>query len=139
MNLWWQVPLLVCAVAISLAFVAALLALRQTLHRADRLLAALEHELHPTLGELRGLTHEASAVTREARSGVARRSATAERVAQVADGLGGLLVGVRGIARFGQIVAVAAGLRRGIDVFVDRMAASRGGRRGRAPQEGPHE
>ena len=45
MNLWWQVPLVLCALALSVALVAAILALRQTLQRAERLLAALEQEL----------------------------------------------------------------------------------------------
>jgi uncharacterized protein YoxC len=128
MNLWWQVPLVLCALALTLALVAAILALRQALQRTARLLAALEQELEPTLGDLRGLTQEAKAATHEVRISVIRLSAVIERAHQVTEGLGGLVTGLWGLTRAGQIVGIAAGIRKGIDVFVQRLATPRGGK-----------
>jgi uncharacterized protein YoxC len=129
-NLWWQVPLVLCAVALTVALVAAIVALRQTLRRTERLLAALEREVGPTLGELRELTQEAQAATHEARISVMRLSAMIERAHQATESLGALMMGLWGLTRAGQIVGIAAAIRKGIDVFVQRLATPSGGHHG---------
>jgi hypothetical protein len=47
-------------------------------------------------------------------------------VQAVADGLGRVVAGLSGLARVGQIVGLAAGLRRGVDVFVQRLRGKQG-------------
>jgi Bacterial protein of unknown function (DUF948) len=130
MSLWWQVPLVLSAVALSVALVAAILALRQTLQRAERLFATIERELGPTLEGVRGLTQEAQAATRETRNGVMRVSAIVEHVGHVTASVGALVIGLGGLTRAGQIVGVAAGIRKGIDVFIQRWATPKGGKHG---------
>ncbi len=128
MSLWWQIPLVVCALALTAALVAAILALRQTLQRTEQLLATLEQELRPTLEDLRGLTQEAQAGAREARTGIVRISAIVDHVREMTEGVGTLVAGLRGLTRAGQIIGVAAGIRKGIDVFMERLLTPRGGR-----------
>jgi uncharacterized protein YoxC len=130
MSLWWQIPLVLCALALTGALVVAILALRQTLQQTEQLLATLEQELRPTLADVRGLTQEAQAAAREARTGIARISAIVDHVREVTEGVGALVAGLRGVTRVGQIIGVAAGIRKGIDVFIERLLAPRGGRHG---------
>ena len=59
-----------------------------------------------------------------------RVSAIVDQVGQVTEGLGALVLGLRGLTRAGQIVGIAVGIRKGIDVFVQRLAASKGGKHG---------
>jgi hypothetical protein len=130
MDLWWQIPVVLCAVALTVALVATVVALRQTLRRAERLLTAFEQEVAPTLVALRGLTEEAKAATREARMTAVRLSAMIERAHQVSEGLGTLVMGLWGLTRAGQIMGIAAAIRKGIDVFVQRLATPTGGNHG---------
>jgi hypothetical protein len=130
MDLWWQIPVVLCAVALTVALVATVVALRQTLRRAERLLTAFEQEVAPTLVALRGLTEEAKAATREARMTAVRLSTMIERAHQVSEGLGTLVMGLWGLTRAGQIMGIAAAIRKGIDVFVQRLATPTGGNHG---------
>src|SRR5215510_14924859 len=115
MNLWWQVPLLICAVALAVVFAGAIAAARQTLRRAEQLLATLDQELRPTLEELRGLTRELQATTHEARNGVIRVAAVVDHVSQMTVGVATLVTGLRGLTQVGQVIAVVAGVRKGLD------------------------
>jgi hypothetical protein len=130
MGLWWQVPLLLCVVALTAALVAAILALRRTLERTEELLAALGREIPPALEDLRRLTREAQGVASEARRGIGRLGAMVDRASQVAEGVGALVAGLRGLTRAGQIIGIAAGLRKGIEVFIDRVRTPHGGGHG---------
>ena len=130
MGPWWQALLILCAVGLTIALVAAILALRQTLQRTGQLLATIERELRPTLEDLRRLTQEAQGATHDARTGVKRVVAIAEHVSQVTEGVGALVVGLRGLTYAGQIVGIAAGLRKGAEVFVRRLVGSHGGKHG---------
>jgi uncharacterized protein YoxC len=125
-HAWWLIPLVLCAVALTVALVAAVLALRRALQRLELVLAVLERQLGPTLEEVRGLTQEAHAVTHDARTGVARLSATIDRVNHLTESLGSFLVGVSGFTRAGQLIGVALGVRKGIDVFVERLRRPHG-------------
>jgi hypothetical protein len=53
-----------------------------------------------------------------------------ERVNAVADGVGRVVSGLAGFARAGQLVGVAAGLKRGFDVFVARLSKEQGDHHG---------
>jgi uncharacterized protein YoxC len=121
MQPWAQVVLVVCAVALTAAMVLAVLALRRTLGRIAAVLEILEQELRPLVGQVHGLTDELRELTRESRREVARIGDVTERVQAVADGLARVVTGLAGLTRAGQLIGLAAGLRRGVDVFVQRL------------------
>jgi uncharacterized protein YoxC len=127
MPSWWLIPLIVCAVALTIALVAAVMALRRTLQRLEQVLAVLEAKLGPTLEDVRGLTQEAQAVTRDARNSVARLSTVIEHISQVTASVGAFMMGVRGITQVGQLVGMAVAVKRGVNVFVQRLGGSRRG------------
>ena len=121
MQPWAQVVLVVCAVAVTVTLILAILALRRALVRMAAVLQIFEQELRPLVGQVHGLTDELRELTRESRREVARLGEVTESVQTVADGLGRVVVGLAGLTRAGQIVNLAAGLRRGVDVFVQRL------------------
>jgi uncharacterized protein YoxC len=126
MQPWAYAVLVACAVALTLALVSAILALRRALRRTDAVLEIVERELRPLVGQAHGLTDEIRELTRETRREVERVGDVTERVQVVADGLGRVVVGLAGLAKVGQIVGLAAGLRRGVDVFVQRLRREQG-------------
>jgi hypothetical protein len=126
MQPWAQAVLIACAVALTAALVSAVLALRGALRRTDALLDILEQELRPLIAQVHGMTEEVRELTRELRLEVKRVGDVTERVQMVADGLGRVVAGLSGFARVGQIVGLAAGLRRGVDVFVQRLRREQG-------------
>jgi uncharacterized protein YoxC len=126
MQPWAQMVFVACAVALTGALVAAILALRRTLRRADAVLEIVEQELRPMVSQVNGLTQEMRDLTREARREVERVGDMTERVQLAADGLGRLAGGLAGFTRAGQIIGLAAGLRRGVDVFVQRWRREQG-------------
>lgn len=126
MQSWAQIVLVACAVALTGALVAAILALWRTLRRTDGVLEIVEQELRPLIGQANGLTQELRDLVREARREVERVGEVTERVHAVAESLGRVAVGLAGLTRAGQIIGMAAGLRRGVDVFVQRLRRGQG-------------
>jgi hypothetical protein len=126
MQPWSQLVLIACAVALTAAVVSAVLALRGALRRTDALLGIVEQELRPLIAQVHGVTEEVRDLTRELRLEVKRVGDVTESVQAVTDGLGRIVVGLSGLARVGQIVGLATGLRRGVDVFVQRLRRERG-------------
>jgi uncharacterized protein YoxC len=126
MQPWAQIVLVVCAVAVTVALVAAILALRQTLRRTGAVLEIVEQELRPLIGQVNGLTEEMRDLTRESRREVERVGEVTEQVQTVAEGLGRVVMGLAGLTRAGQVIGLAAGLRRGVDVFVKRLRRGQG-------------
>src|SRR5438105_5041612 len=66
MQSWAQIVLIACAVVLTAALVAASLALRRALIRADAVLAILEQELRPLIGQAHGLTEDVRELARKA-------------------------------------------------------------------------
>jgi len=126
MQPWAQAVLIACAVALTAALVAAMLALRRALRRTDAVLAIVQEELRPLIGQAHGLTDELRDLTRETRREVARIGEVTEHVETAAEGVGRLVSALGGLARAGQVVGLAAGLRRGVDVFVNRLRRDQG-------------
>lgn len=126
MQPWAQLVLAACAVALTGALVAAILALWRTLRRTDAVLEIVEQELRPLVGQVNGLTQELRDLTRETRREVERVGEVTERVRTVAESLGRVAVGLAGFSRIGQIIGLASGLRRGVDVFVHRLRREQG-------------
>ena len=121
MPFWVQMLLSLAAFALLVALVAAVWALRGVAQRAEAVLAIVEQELRPLIGQGLALTEDVRGLTREAGRELERVGAVADRVNTIAEGLGRFVGTLSGLTRAGQIVGVAAGLKKGIDVFVNRM------------------
>ncbi len=126
MPLWALIVVVACVVAVTIALVPALVALRRAGERADRVLATAERDLGPLLGDVQALVRELRGLSQEARDEVKRVGALTERAEHVAEGLGRLLTAVSGLTRAGQLMGVAAGLKTGIDVFLHRLRKHQG-------------
>jgi hypothetical protein len=121
MPFWVQMLLSLAAFALLLALVAAVWALRGLAQRAEAVLAIVEQELRPLVGQALALTEDVRGLTREAGRELERVGAVTERVEDIATGLGRIVMTLGSLTRAGQIVGVAAGLKKGIDVFVHRL------------------
>jgi hypothetical protein len=121
MPFWVQMLLSLAAFALLVALVAAVWALRGVAQRAEAVLAIVEQELRPLIGQGLALTEDVRGLTREAGRELERVGAVTDRVEVIAAGLGRIVTTVGSLTRAGQIVGVAAGLKRGLDVFVHRL------------------
>jgi hypothetical protein len=121
MPFWVQMLLSLAAFALLLALVAAVWALRGVAQRAEAVLAIVEQELRPLIGQALALTEDVRGLTREAGRELERVGAVTDRVEDVATGIGRIIMTLGSLTRAGQIVGVAAGLKKGIDVFVHRL------------------
>lgn len=128
MQLWAQVVLVACAVALAVVLVPAILALRRAAERAERLMAIAEMELGPLLGQSQGLVDELRTFSKEARGEIARVGALAERIQDMTDGISRVLTAVAGLTRAGQVIGMAASLKSGVDMFLHRMRKPSGER-----------
>jgi uncharacterized protein YoxC len=131
MQPWVQIVLIVCAAALTVALVGAILAARATLRHAASVLEIVEQELRPLVGQIHGLTEDVRDLTRETRREVERIGEVTEHVQTAAEGVSRLARGLAGLTRAGQAFALVAGIRRGVDVFVDRLRRNEGGNHGR--------
>jgi uncharacterized protein YoxC len=123
MPLWLALVLGGCAVAISVAIVLTLLSAR-------RILTLVERELTPLSTEARGLTSDARALTQEATRELRRAGDIIDRVHETADGVGRVVHALAGLTRAGQVLGIAAAVRRGVDVFVQRLRKDGGNHHG---------
>ena len=130
MQPWAQAVLIACAVALTAALVTAMLALRRVLRRTDAVLTIVEQELRPLISQAHALTDDVRTLTREAKDEIERVGEVTERVNAVADGMGRAVTGLAGFARAGQLIGMAAGLKRGFDVFVARLSKEQGDHHG---------
>jgi uncharacterized protein YoxC len=121
MQLWVQVLGVLCLVVLTVVTVPAILALRRSAERAERVLAAVESELRPLLAEVQGLVHELRGLTEEARGEVQRVAILTDRAQDAVASVGRVFGAVAGLTRAGQLVGVAAGLKAGLDVFLHRL------------------
>lgn len=126
MQLWTEIVLVVCVVAITVAVIPTLLAVRRASERAERVLAVAEQELRPLIGEVHNLLKDVRMTSEEVRDDVARVGALVERAHSLSEGLGRVLTAVAGLTRAGQLVGVAAGIKTGLDVFLHRLRRQQG-------------
>ena len=131
MQPWVQIVLIGCAAALTVALVGAILAARATLRHAASVLEIVEQELRPLVGQIHGLTEDVRDLTRETRREVERIGEVTEHVQTAAEGVSRMVGGLAGLTRAGQAIGLVAGLRRGVDVFVDRLRGNQGGNHGR--------
>lgn len=130
MPVWLALVLAGCAVAISVAVVLLMLSARRAIERTTAILAIAERELAPLTTEARGLTSDARALTQEATRELRRTGDVVDRVHEAAEGVTRIVNALAGLTRAGQVIGVAAAVRRGIDVFVHRMRKEGGNHHG---------
>jgi uncharacterized protein YoxC len=121
MPFWVQLLLSLASLALLLALVAAVWALRGVARRAEAVLAIVEQELRPVIGQAVALTEDVRSLTRDASRELERVGAITDRVDDIAGAVGRIIGTLSGLTRAGQIVGMAVGLKKGIDVFVQRL------------------
>ena len=130
MQSWISPVLVLCAVALTAALVAAVLTLRRAGQRAERLLASVQQkidaEVPPLVASLRELIGELRLLTGSARDELDRVGQITGRVQELADAGARVLTALSGLARAGQLVGIAAGIKTGVDVFFHRLRNDRG-------------
>ena len=131
MPVWLLIVLAACVVAVSTAAVLAILSARRTLDRAGVVLTLVARELGPIATEARGLTSDARALTQETTRELRRAGDVIERVHDAAEGVGRIVNAAAGFTRAGQIVGMAAAIKRGLDVFVSRLREEGGNHHGK--------
>jgi uncharacterized protein YoxC len=121
MPFWVQLLLSLASLALLLALVAAVWALRGVAQRAEAVLTIVEQELRPIIGQAVALTEDVRSLTRDASRELERVGAVTDRVDDIAGAVGRIVGTLSGLTRAGQIVGVAAGIKKGIDVFMQRL------------------
>src|SRR3989442_15668377 len=101
MPLWAQTLLTLAALALMLALVAAVWALRRVAQRAAGVLTIVEEELRPLVGQAHALTEDVRALTREAGRELERIGGGAGKGEGGAGGFARVGGGVGGRARAG--------------------------------------
>jgi len=121
MPFWVQLLLSLASLALLLTLVAAVWALRGVARRAEAVLAIVEQELRPVIGQAVALTEDVRSLTRDASRELERVGTVTDRVDDIAGTVGRIVGTLSGLTRAGQIVGMAVGLKKGIDVFVHRL------------------
>jgi len=127
MPYWALVSLSVATLIFVLALVATVLAMRRVALRAEAVLAIVEQELRPLIGQAHALTEDVRALTRQAGHELERMGALTEKVGGVAEGMGRVVTVLGGLTRAGQLVGLAAGVKKGVEVFVRHLQKNEGG------------
>jgi uncharacterized protein YoxC len=126
MPFWAQTLLTLAAFALMVALVAAVLALRRVAQRAEGVLTIVEQELRPLVGQAHALTEDVRALTRQAGHELERMGALTDKVGGVAEGMGRVVTVLGGLTRAGQLVGLAAGVKKGVEVFVRHLQKNEG-------------
>ena len=113
--------IVVCLIAITVALVLVLLSLRRVLQRAEGVLALVEREIRPMAAQLGALTEEFRGLSHQAALEVERLRIVTTRLDEITASVGKIVAAVATISRVGQMAGLAAGLKRGLGVFVSRL------------------
>lgn len=116
-----QAVITVCIVLLTLALVSTLLALRKTALRAESVLHILEGEIRPMATQIESLAAELRALSHRASEEIERVGVVVRRVEDATTKIGRLVVALGGFGRVGQVAGIAAGVKRGLDVFLKRI------------------
>jgi uncharacterized protein YoxC len=113
--------ILACVVALTLVLISALLSLRKTALRAESVLAQVEREIRPMASELENLTGELQKLSRNANDNLQRIGGIVDRVEDISVQAARVVGAVGGLTRIGQYAGMAAGVKRGVEVFLHRL------------------
>jgi uncharacterized protein YoxC len=116
-----QGVIVICIVVLTAVLASTLLALRKTALRAESVLHLVEQEIRPLATRLESLTGELSILTRHANQELDRISLVVRTLEDASVKIARLLGAVGGFTRVGQVAGAAAGVKRGLDVFIRRF------------------
>jgi methyl-accepting chemotaxis protein len=132
MQPWFYQVLALCVVALTVALVLAIVSAARALRRAEQVLNVVEGELArdvpPLLVGLRELTDELRLLGHGANAELDRIGQITGRVQEVTEATAGLLTGLSGLTKVGQLVGIVAGVKAFVNVFFYRLRKPRGGR-----------
>jgi uncharacterized protein YoxC len=117
--------IVLCVVVVSAALVWTLLALRKTALRAESALQVVEREIRPMLGQLEPLIAELRDLSQGANEELRKIRVVVRRAEDMSITVAKVMVAVGALTRFGQYATLAAGVKKGLDVFVRRLKATR--------------
>ena len=113
--------ILACVVALTLVLISTLLSLRKTALRTESVLAQVEREIRPMASELETLTGELQKLSRNANDNLQRIGGIVDRVEDISVQAARVVGAVGGLTRIGQYAGMAAGVKRGVEVFLHRL------------------
>ena len=113
--------ILACIVALTIVLISMLLSFTRAAQRAEGVLAIVEREIRPMTTELENLTAELQKLTHKANDSLDRIGAVVERVEDISVTAARVVGAVGGLTRIGQYAGVAAGVKRGFEVFLTRL------------------
>jgi len=116
-----QILVVICVVAVAAALVSALLTLKKTAARAETVLHLLEREIRPMASQIGALAEELRGLSRQATREMERISVVIRRAEEISARLVKVAGVLGSVSRVGQIAGVAAGVKKGLDVFVSRL------------------
>lgn len=113
--------ILACVVALTIVLIATLLSIKKTALRAESVLAQVEREIRPMASELETLTGELQKLSRNANDNLQRIGGIVDRVEDISVQAARVVGAVGGLTRIGQYAGMAAGVKRGVEVFLHRL------------------
>jgi len=113
--------ILACVVALTIVLISTLLSLKKTALRAESVLAQVEREIRPMASELESLTGELQKLSRNANDNLQRIGGIVDRVEDISVQAARVAGAVAGLTRIGQYAGMAAGVKRGVEVFLHRL------------------
>ena len=132
MPTWVYYVLALCVVALTAALVAAIISIAGAIRRAEHVLRVVEGEIErdvpPLLIGLRELTDELRLLSHGANAELDRIGQITGRVQEVTEATAGLLSGLSGLTKVGQLVGIVAGVKAFVNVFFYRLRKPRGDR-----------
>jgi uncharacterized protein YoxC len=113
--------ILACVVALTIVLMSTLLSIKKTALRAESVLAQVEREIRPMASELETLTGELQKLSRNANDNLQRIGGIVDRVEDISVQAARVAGAVGGLTRIGQYAGMAAGVKRGVEVFLHRL------------------
>jgi len=113
--------ILACVVALTIVLISTLLSIKKTAARAESVLAQVEREVRPMANELESLTGELQKLSRNANDNLQRIGGIVDRVEDISVQAARVIGAVGGLTRIGQYAGMAAGVKRGVEVFLHRL------------------
>ena len=117
----FEVIIALCAVVATVALITAVRALRKTAARAAEVLHLVEREIRPMASQIESLAEEARTLAQNANANMERLAVVVHRADEISYQMARLAVTLSSFTRLGSYTAVAAGVKRGLDVFIKRL------------------
>jgi uncharacterized protein YoxC len=118
---WAQAVIVLCIVALTGALISTLLALKKAALRAESLLLQVEREIRPMASQLESLSAELRTLSHHANEELERISVVVKTLEDTSLKVARLIGALGGLTRVGQMAGAAAGVKKGLDVFIRKL------------------